>query len=70
MSRVPLPSASIPWIDKEGRPTQAFIQHMTAQAAGKTGPYISAADDVAAAKAGVAINQVYELAGGLRIRKT
>jgi hypothetical protein len=65
----PLPQASIPWVDSQGRPTQAFYRFMAALAANNTGPYVSAANDAAAASAGVPLNGVYD-DGHLRPRKT
>ena len=44
-----LPQASFPWVDKEGRPTQAFWRFMSAIAANNIGPLTSAANDAAAA---------------------
>jgi hypothetical protein len=64
----PLPQASIPWVDQQGRPTQPLRQFMTALAAGNIGPLVSAANDAAAAKAGVPINGLYEASGAVRIR--
>ena len=61
MAKVPLPSPIMTWINPQGQPTQAFIQYMTALAAGKMGPFVEAADDAAAAKAGVGIGQFYIL---------
>jgi hypothetical protein len=65
----PLPQASLPWVDGQGRPTQAFYNFMVALAANNTGPYVSAANDTAAAAAGVPLNGVYD-DGHLRPRKT
>jgi hypothetical protein len=65
-----LPQASMPWVDKEGRPTQAFWQFMSAIAANNIGPFASAANDTAAASAGVPINGLYQNAGAVRIRLT
>lgn len=56
-----LPSPSLPWIDaKSGRPTDSFRLFMTLFAAGNFGPFIQAADDASAAKAGVAVGGVYQ----------
>jgi hypothetical protein len=68
--RAVLPQISIPWVDKEGRPTPAFWQFMSAFAAGNIGPLVSAANDTAAASAGVPINGLYQNAGAVRIRLT
>jgi hypothetical protein len=66
----PLPQVSIPWIENQGRPTQAFFQFMTAIAANNIGPLVSAANDTAAEKAGVPINGLYQSSGAVRIRLT
>lgn len=63
-----LPSPSIPWVNQQGQPTQALIQFMTALAAGNIGPLVSAANDAAAAKAGVPVNGLYQSSGAVRIR--
>lgn len=65
-----LPPSSIPWVDKDGRPTPAFIQFMTAIASNNIGPLISAANDAAAAAANVPIGGLYEASGTVRIRKS
>ncbi len=65
-----LPTPSLPWIDKEGRPTLALIQFMTAIAAGNIGPLVSAANDAAAAAAKVPVNGLYQSSGAVRIRLT
>ena len=65
-----LPQASFPWVDKEGRPTQAFWRFMSAIAANNIGPLTSAANDAAAAAAGVPINGLYQNSGAVRIRLT
>jgi hypothetical protein len=66
----PLPQVSIPWVDQEGRPTQSFYRFMAAIAANNVGPFASAANDTAAAKAGVPVNGLYESAGAVKIRLT
>jgi hypothetical protein len=64
-----LPTASIPWVDPStGQPKDGFRLFMTLFAAGNFGPFVSAANDVAAAKAGVAVGGVYENAGAVRVR--
>lgn len=66
-----LPSPTLPWIDvKTGRPTDTFRLWATLFSAGNLGPFPSAANDVAAAKAGVAIGGVYQNSGALRVRLT
>lgn len=63
-----LPSPAVAWIDQQGRPTLPLIQFMTALAAGNIGPLIAAANDAAAAKAGVPVNGLYESSGAVKIR--
>lgn len=65
-----LPPPSITWIDAQGRPTQAFTQFMAAIAANNIGPLAAAANDAAAATAGVPINGLYQSSGAVRIRLT
>jgi hypothetical protein len=65
-----LPSSALPWVDQQGRPTLPLIQFMTAIAANNIGPLTSAANDAAAAKAGVPVNGLYESAGAVKIRLT
>lgn len=66
-----LPSPTLPWIDpKTGKPLDAFRLFMTLFAAGNLGPFVSAANDAAAATAGVAIGGLYQNAGALRVRLT
>jgi hypothetical protein len=48
----------------------AFSQWASAIAANNIGPLISAANDAAAAKAGVPVNGLYEASGTVRIRLT
>lgn len=64
-----LPSPSVPWVDGDGRPTQAFIQFMTRFAKGDVGPLPSAANDAAANAAGIGVGYLYENNGAVRIRK-
>lgn len=66
-----LPSPTLPWIDpKTGRPEEGFRIFMTLFAARNFvfGPFVSAANDTAAANAGVAVGGVYENSGALRVR--
>ena len=63
-----LPSSALPIVNQTGSPTNSFIQFLTALAAGNIGPLTSAANDAAAAKAGVPVNGLYESAGAVRIR--
>lgn len=63
ITRVPSPLS--PWVDGNGRPTQIFINFMTALA-GPPGPY---ANDTAAAKAGVSVGAEYYDASGVRRRR-
>jgi hypothetical protein len=63
-----LPSPVVAWVDSQGKPTQVFTQFMTLFAATNFGPLPQAGNDVAAAKAGVAVGQLYQSAGAVRIR--
>jgi hypothetical protein len=73
----PLPPLTARWINADdGSPAQILRQYvlsldalMRGLAGGKVGPLPSAANDAAAAKAGVGIGFLYENAGALRIRK-
>ena len=65
-----LPVATDQWIDSQGKPTIAFLQFMDATARNVTGPFIEAANDAAAAAAGVPINGLYHNSGGIRVRLT
>jgi hypothetical protein len=65
-----LPSSALPWVDGQGRPTTQMIQFMTAIAASNIGPLTSAANDAAAAKAGVPVNGLYQSSGAVKIRLT
>lgn len=56
-----LPSPSLPWINMStGCPADSFRLFMTLFAAGNFGPFAQAANDIEAAKAGVAIGGVYQ----------
>ena len=66
----PLPPTSQPIVDARGVPTLAFGQFLAALAANNLGPLTSAANDAAAAKAGVPINGLYQNAGAVRVRLT
>jgi hypothetical protein len=56
-----LPSPSLPWVDPAtGQPKDGFRLFMTLFAAGNLGPFVQAANDAAAAKAGVAVGGVYQ----------
>ena len=63
-----LPQISMPWVDSQGRPTEQFRNFMIALAANKVGPLTTAPNDAAAATAGVAIGQLYQSSGSVRIR--
>lgn len=63
-----LPPISNQWVDKNGVPTQAFAQFMSALAANTLGPFPSAVNDAAAAKIGVPVNGLYQASGVVRIR--
>jgi len=76
----PLPSPSLPWIDKPGTPSLAFRQYfLTLDAAvkalvkglfGTPVQLTNAANDAAAAAAGVAIGQFYRNGSVVQIRVT
>jgi hypothetical protein len=63
-----LPAANIQWVDSSGKPTQALLKFMSALAIGRTGPYTEATNDASAAAAGVAVGQIYQSSGALRVR--
>jgi hypothetical protein len=64
-----LPPASIPWINtKDGTPTDAFRNFMTALGSLNIGPLTKAANDGAAAQAGVPVNGLYHADGVVRVR--
>jgi hypothetical protein len=70
-----LPPPSVPWVDTQGRPTQAFAQYITQTdalarllAGGNIGTLISAANDAAAAQAGVAIGSYYRNGSVVQVR--
>lgn len=69
-----LPSSAFAWVDSSGKPTQPFAQFMSAFVAAMQsanfGSLPSATDDAAAAKAGVAVGQLYQNSGAVRIRLT
>jgi len=64
----PLPSPSLPWVDKDGRPYRPLVSFLRAFSVGNIGPLVSAANDVEAAKAGVPINGIYQANGSVKIR--
>jgi hypothetical protein len=55
-----LPSPQIPWMNADGTPTQAFRNWVVPFASLGFGPFVQAANDAAAAKAGVAVGGVYQ----------
>jgi hypothetical protein len=65
-----LPPIQQQWINRDGTPTIPFGQAVQALASNIIGPLPSAANDAAAAAAGVQINQLYQNAGAVRIRLT
>jgi hypothetical protein len=75
-SKIPaLPSPVLAWVDKDGKPSVAFLQFisqftaaMTGVASAQFGSLPSAANDAAAAKAGVVIGGLYQNSGAVRIR--
>ena len=65
-----LPDPVNTWVDEQGRPTIELAQFMSALSRHVTGPYVVAASDAAAAKAGVPIHGVYDNpTTGLQVRK-
>ena len=64
----PLLPTSQPIVDARGVATISFAQFLSALAANNIGPLTSAANDTAAAKAGVPINGIYQNAGAVRVR--
>jgi hypothetical protein len=72
----PLPDPALPWSDTAtGRPTPPFAEYMQGVAralvllnVGTVGPLVDAANDAAAAAAGVPINGLYANSGAVRIR--
>ena len=72
-----LPQPAFPWVDGEGRPTQAFAQYITsvdqllaAIATGNAPTLTNAANDAAAAKLGVAVGNLYRNGSVLQVRVT
>lgn len=70
-----LPQGSLPWVDAQGRPTQAIAQYMAKLdalirllAAENTGGLVNAANDAAAATAGVQINGLYRNGSAVMMR--
>lgn len=63
-----LPPVSAPWADGRGVPSIPFGQWAAAIAANIIGPLPAAANDAAAANAGVPINGLYQASGVVRIR--
>ena len=74
-AKSPLPQASLTWFNTQGR--QDFAQYMlkidaliTAMAGGNVGTLTNAANDAAAATAGVAIGQLYRNGSVVQVRET
>jgi hypothetical protein len=70
-----LPPPSVPWVDTQGRPTQAFAQYITQTdalarllAGGNIGTLANAANDAAASAAGVAVGALYRNGSVVQIR--
>lgn len=66
-----LPLISLPWVDKEGRPTIPFGSYMLAVTQGSLPNFptlVDAANDAAAATAGVAVGQMYKTGSVLKVR--
>lgn len=76
----PQPQANFPWVDSGGRPSLAYALYMAALDAtvraltrgffGAPVQLIDAANDAAAATAGVAIGQLYKNGSVVQIRVT
>lgn len=73
----PQPLATFPWVDiKDGKPTSSLAQYMVAldivvsSFFGRTTGLINAANDGAAAAAGVQVNQLYRNGSVVMIRVT
>ena len=72
----PVPRPDLPWVTpQDGRltvPTSQYLQALDALvrqlAAGQTGALVNAANDAAAAAAGVAIGQTYRSGNVLQVR--
>jgi hypothetical protein len=72
----PLPDPGLPWSNPAtGRPTPPFAEYLQALEliakllnAGMVGPLVDAANDAAAAAAGVQINGLYRTANAVQIR--
>jgi len=72
----PLPKPDQPWVqDRRGEPTQPFGQYMTqldelarALADNHVGTLVNAANDAAAAHAGVAVGALYRSGSQLMVR--
>jgi hypothetical protein len=67
----PLPSASVLFVDKDGKPMPTFYQFILALSLSQNvGPLPAAATDAAAAQLGVRIGGLYETSGVVKIRKS
>lgn len=72
----PLPDPALPWSDPAtGRPTPPFAEYMQGVArvvvllnAGTVGPLVDAANDAAAAAAGVPVGGLYRTTNAVQIR--
>jgi len=72
----PLPKPDQPWVqDRRGEPTQPFGQYMTqldeltrAVANNEVGALVNAANDAAAARAGVAVGSLYRSGSQVLVR--
>jgi hypothetical protein len=70
MLKANLPQGTFPWVDSQGRPTQQFMQFLT-QLAGQLNiaKWVTAANDTAAAAAGVSVGYPYlDNSGVMKIR--
>ena len=72
---VPLPPLTAAWVDSNGSPTQVWRNYLLSVdkllqglAGAKVGPIPSAANDAAAAAAGVPIGGLYQTSGTVKVR--
>lgn len=71
----PMPQVNLQWVQKDGRPALVLQLYapsldsvVRALAAGVLGPFVNAANDGAAAAAGVPINGLYRNGNAVQIR--
>ena len=73
--KVPQPLPTLPMVNRDGTPTLPWAQYLpqlqalvVQLAAGQTGTLVNAANDAAAAAAGVGVSQVYRNGSQLMVR--